>query len=287
MTAGAYEMGSVFKAFTIAMALDSGKVNLSTKLDARNPIRIGGGKIGDFHAKRRWLSVPESFIYSSNIASAKMAGLVGIENHKAFLKRLGLSTKMQLELPEIARPQSPKKWKLVNSYTIAFGHGITTTPLQTAVAAAALVNGGKLIPPTLFPRNKTEADIVAKQVVSRQTSKAMRYLMRKNSLEGSGRKASVLGYRVGGKTGTAEKVENGRYNKNKRYNSFLATFPVDNPRYIVLVCVDEPKPLEGERYATAAWNAGRMVGEVIKFSAPMLGVTPKFGGDKQLLKASY
>ena len=151
MSAGLFEMGSTFKTFTTAMALDSGKVTLRSRFDARKPIKIGRFTIKDFHGKRRILSVPEVFIYSSNIGSAKMADVVGIPGHQEFLTRMGLLSKLPgLELPEIATPTQPKKWKKVNSITISFGHGVSTTPLQTAVAAAAVVNGGKLIPRLCF-----------------------------------------------------------------------------------------------------------------------------------------
>ncbi|HEX2147378.1 MAG TPA: penicillin-binding protein 2, partial [Pseudorhizobium sp.] len=136
MSNGTFEMGSTFKSFTTAMALDSGKVNINDSFDARYPIRIGGFTIKDFHGKGRFLTVPEVFQYSSNIGTAKMADVVGIEGHKEFLTKLGLLTKMQTELPEVAQPSQPKTWKKINSITISFGHGVATTPLQTAVAGA-------------------------------------------------------------------------------------------------------------------------------------------------------
>ncbi len=277
MSAGLFEMGSTFKTFTTAMALDSGKVNLRDRFDARNPIRIGRFRITDFHGKKRILSVPEVFIYSSNIGTAKMADVVGIKGHQEFLTRMGLLTKMEgLELPEIARPTQPKKWKKVNSITISYGHGISTTPLQTAVAAAALVNGGKLIPPTLFPRSADEADTLARRVLKPRTSDTMRYLLRLNVVKGSGRRSEVPGYLVGGKTGTAEKVIKGRYSSGHRFNAFLSTFPVNDPQYIVLVIIDEPKPEKGQRYATAGMNAAPSVANIIKRSAPLLGIRPDF-----------
>ncbi len=225
MSAGLFEMGSTFKTFTTAMALDSGKVTLDDKFDASRPLRIAGFTINDFHGKKRVLSVPEVFIYSSNIGTAKMADVVGVEGHKEFLHRIGLLDKMPFELPEVATPVEPAEWKKINSVTISYGHGVTTTPLQTAVAAAALVNGGKLIAPTLFVRSQEQADGVAKQVVRKETSDAMRYLMKLNVEEGSGKRAEVEGYRVGGKTGTAEKVVGKRYSSEKRFNAFLAAFP--------------------------------------------------------------
>ncbi len=288
MSAGLFEMGSTFKAFTTAMALDSGKVGLQSRFDARKPLKIGRFRITDFHGKKRVLSVPEIFIYSSNIGTAKMADVVGIEGHREFLKRIGLLDRTPgLELPEIANPTEPKVWKKVNSITISYGHGISTTPLQTAVAAAALVNGGKLVPPTLFSRSRDEADKIAKQVIQPSTSEAMRYLMRLNVLQGSGKRAEVPGFLVGGKTGTAEKVVNGRYSRGKRFNAFLSTFPVDAPRYVVLVIVDEPKPEKGQVYATAGMNAAPTVAQIVRRSAPILGVKPDFSVRNTAQLSSY
>ncbi len=287
MSAGLYEMGSTFKAFTTAMALDSGKVNLSSKFDASKPLRIAGFTITDFHGKNRVMSVPEIFIYSSNIGTAKMADTVGIEAHRAFLKRMGLLTKMDLDLPEVATPVEPAEWKKLNSVTISYGHGVTTTPLQTAVAGAALVNGGRLLPPTLFKRSREDVDALATQVLKPETSDAMRYLFRLNVEQGSGRHAEVPGYWVGGKTGTAEKVVNGRYSSEKRFNAFLAAFPINDPKYMVLTIIDEPKPEEGKYYATAGMNAAPMVSQIIRRSAPLLSIRPQFGEDLRLMSARY
>jgi cell division protein FtsI (penicillin-binding protein 3) len=277
MSAGVYEMGSTFKVFTTAMALDSGKVSIRDKFDASRPIQIARFTINDFHGKRRVLSVPEIFIYSSNIGTAKMADAVGTDAHRAFLHKLGLLDRMQTELPEVARPTEPKEWKKLNSITISFGHGAATTPLQTAMAAAAVLNGGRLIQPTFLPRSVDEADAVATQVLKPQTSDAMRYLFRLNVEEGSGRRAEVPGYKVGGKTGTAEKVVNGRYSTSKRFNAFLAGFPIDHPRYVVLSIIDEPKPEKTGMGATAGSNAAVMVSNIIHRSAALLGVRPEFG----------
>ncbi|MEL6920982.1 MAG: penicillin-binding protein 2, partial [Pseudomonadota bacterium] len=225
MSAGVYEMGSTFKTFTTAMALDAGAATLASRFDASKPLRFGRFTINDFHGKGRVLSVPEIFIYSSNIGTAKMADAVGINGHREFIKRLGLLDRMQTELPEVARPTEPSEWKKLNSITISFGHGMSTTPLQTAVASAALVNGGKLIPPTFLPRTREQADAIASRVLSEKTSADMRYLYRLNVERGSGRRADVPGFFVGGKTGTAEKVVNGRYSGDHRFNAFLAAFP--------------------------------------------------------------
>ncbi len=287
MSAGTFEMGSTIKSFTTAMALDSGKVNLNSTFDARRPITIGRRTIRDFHGKSRILTVPEVFIYSSNIGSAKEADVVGIEGHREFLKRIGLLDRMQTELPEVARPSEPKVWKKVHSITIAFGHGMSTTPLQTAVGAAALMNGGKLIQPTFLPRTEVQADAVALQVIKEKTSEDMRYLYRLNAEKGSGKRAEVPGYRVGGKTGTAEKVVNGRYAKDKRFNAFLAAFPMDDPQYIVLSVIDEPKPEKPGMAATSGLNAAPIVANIIRRSASLLGVKPEFSQENEATLVSY
>lgn len=279
MSGGLFEMGSTFKTFTTAMALDSGKVSLTDSFDTSRPLKIAGFTINDFHGKKRVLTVPEVFIYSSNIGTAKMADSVGVEGHREFLHRIGLLDKMDFELPEVATPVEPAEWKKINSVTISYGHGVTTTPLQTAVAAAALLNGGRLIPPTLFVRSRAQADSIAKQVVKTRTSDAMRELMRLNVETGSGKRAAVEGYNVGGKTGTAEKVIGSRYSADKRFNAFLAAFPIDDPQYVVLVIIDEPKPEQGKQAATAGLNAAPMVSNIIRRSAAVLGVEPVFAQD--------
>jgi cell division protein FtsI (penicillin-binding protein 3) len=287
MSAGLYEMGSTFKSFTTAMALDSGKVTLQSRFDASRPITIGGQTIRDFHGKGRVLTVPEVFIYSSNIGSAREADVVGIEGHREFLHRLGLLDRMNTELPEVARPTEPKIWKKVHSITIAFGHGVSTTPLQTAVATAALMNGGWLFNPTFLPRTQDQAMDEATKVIEDQTSADMRYLYRLNAEKGSGKRAEVPGYRVGGKTGTAEKVVNGRYSTDKRFNAFLAAFPMDDPQYIVLSIIDEPKPEKPGMGATAGVNAAPIVANIIRRSASMLGVKPDFGHENEPTLVSY
>ncbi len=282
-TAGVFEMGSTFKAITTAMALDSGKVSMHDRFDARNPIKHGGFKIRDFHAKRRVLSVPEVFIYSSNIGTAKMAQAVGTDAHKEFLERLGLLAPAAHELPEIGKPLSPKVWKKLSSMTISYGHGLSVTPLQTLSAASALINGGKLIPPTFRPRSVEEANEIGTRVVSEETSHNMRYLFRLNVEKGSGRRAEVEGYAVGGKTGTAEKVIDGRYSSKKKLNSFLSAFPINDPRYVMLVMIDEPKPLEGEHSATAGLNAAPTTAAIIRRVATTLGVSPRLPDEASVL----
>jgi cell division protein FtsI (penicillin-binding protein 3) len=287
MSNGTFEMGSTFKSFTTAMALDSGKVKLTDSFDARFPIRIGGFTIKDFHGKHRVLTVPEIFQYSSNIGTAKMADLVGIAAHKEFLTRMGLLTKIPTELPEVKMPSQPREWKKINSITISFGHGVSTTPLQTAVAGAALLNGGNLIEPTFLPRTVEQAQAASTKVIKKSTSDDMRFLFRWNGVNGSGRNARVPGFNVGGKTGTADKVVNGRYSNDANFNAFLAGFPIDDPRYVVLTFIDEPKTDKGNGAALAGNTAAPMVHDIISRSAPLLGVEPKFGEDGSALLVSY
>jgi cell division protein FtsI (penicillin-binding protein 3) len=275
MSAGVYELGSVFKSFTFAMALDSGAVSMSDRIDAANSIRVGRFTIDDYHAKHRVLTVPEVFIYSSNIGAARMALKVGGDTQQEYLRRLGLMSRLKTDIPEVAKPIIPAKWSELTAMTVSFGHGLAVTPLQAAVADAALVNGGWVIPPTFRPRTAAEAEAVATRAIKGETSDQLRYLFRLNVEKGSGRQADVPGYMVGGKTGTAEKVENGRYSANKRLNSFLAAFPMDDPQYAVFVVLDEPQAEKQGGGATAGSNAAPTVGAVIRRSAALLGVEPR------------
>lgn len=271
-----FEMGSTFKGFTLAMGLDTGHITLSSVVDASRPIRMGGFTIRDFRGKNRPLTIPEVFQYSSNIGTAAVADRVGMDGHREFLTRLGLLSKMETEMPGVATPTQPRIWKKINSVTISFGHGVATTPLQTAVAAAALINGGNLINPTFLPRSKGVAAEIARAVVKNKTSDDMRFLYRWNGMNGSGRSAQVEGFDVGGKTGTADKVINGRYAKDINFNAFIAGFPMAKPRYVVLTFVDAPKTGEnGGR--TAASTAAPITKEIISRSAALLGVQPTFG----------
>jgi cell division protein FtsI (penicillin-binding protein 3) len=280
MSNATFEMGSTFKSFTLAMGLDEGKVTLNSIIDASKPLRMAGFTIKDDHGQYRPLTVPEIFQYSSNIGTAGIASMVDIPDHQAFLSRLGLLSKMDTELPEVATPTQPRVWRKINQATISFGHGVATTPLQTAVAGAALVNGGKLIEPTFLPRTHDQADGIAQQVMKSKTSSDMRYLFHWNGVKGSGRNARVPGYNVGGKTGTADKVVNGRYATNLNFNAFLAAFPIDKPRYVVLTIIDAP--LTGEKGGRlAAYTAAPMAKAIISRAAMLLGVEPRFGNDEE------
>ena len=277
MTSGVYELGSVIKAVTFAMAFDYGVATLESRYDARFPLVIGNARISDFHAQRRVLTVPEVFTNSSNIGTAKMALEVGLEHHQEFLRRVGLMDRLQTELPESAKPLLPKRWGRLASATAAFGHGFAVQPLQGAAVVAGLINGGHLMTPTFLRRSEEDALATSQTIVKPQTSETLRYLFRLNAEVGSAAKADVIGYRVGGKTGTAEKVVNGRYSKERRLSSFIGAFPMDDPQYLVLVMLDEPKATpETYGFATAGWNAVPTAGKIIERIAPMLGVEPQF-----------
>lgn len=278
MNVGVYEMGSTFKALTIAMALDSGKANINSSYStAGGMMRFGRQVIKEYHGTGRTLTVPEVFLKSSNMGTIKMALAVGVDGHKAFLKKMMQLDRMTTELPESAAPIVPQRWGEINTATIAFGHGLAVAPLQALTAVAALVNGGYLMKPTFLKRSEEEARQVATRVIKPETSEALRYIMWLNGEKGSARKASVDGYFVGGKTGTAEKVINGRYAKNKNFTTFTAIAPSDKPKYLFLAIYDEPKGYaESGGYSTAAWNAGVTTGKVIERAGPILGLNPRF-----------
>jgi len=290
LTTGVYELGSTFKALTVAMALDSGKITLASSFDARNSLRYGKFNISDYHGQKRILTVPEIFTYSSNIGTARMALALGVQQHQAFLKKLGQLDRLRTELPESAEPLLPKRWGELNTVTIAFGHGLSVAPLQAVMGISALINGGKLIAPTFRKRSEAEADALAVQVIKPETSDRMRYLMRLNAEKGTATKANVAGFYVGGKTGTSEKVIGGRYSKSKLLTSFTAILPADKPRYLLLVMLDEPQGLpETHGYATSGWNTAPMSAAIIARIAPMLGIVPRFDlppADKLILAAT-
>jgi cell division protein FtsI (penicillin-binding protein 3) len=201
---------------------------------------------------------------------------VGIDGHKAFLKKLGQLDRLHTELPESAEPIVPKRWGELNTITIAFGHGLSVAPLQAVMGIAALMNGGILIPPTFLKRSEEEASALGKRVIKAETSATMRYLMRLNVEKGTASKAEVPGYYIGGKTGTADKVVFGRYSKTKVLTDFMAVLPADNPRYLLLIMLDEPHPTpESHGFKTSGWNAVPTGGAVVSRIAPLLGIEPR------------
>jgi len=272
-TLGVYEQGSTFKIFNTAMALDTGRVTLSSVFDATSPIRIDRFTINDDHAQRRPLTVPELFKYSSNIASAKMAVEMGSETQKAFFDKIGFLRPLTTQLTELAAPLYPRHWMKINTMTIAFGHGISVTPLHLVTGAAAMINGGILNPPSLVKRPPGEAN--GRRVIQAKTSVMMRQLLRLNAVEGTGKNADVKGYEVGGKTGTAEKPTRGGYRQKALISSFVGAFPMNDPKFVILVSLDEPKGIpETYGYATAGWVAAPSVKAIIEGIVSLYGILP-------------
>jgi cell division protein FtsI (penicillin-binding protein 3) len=288
-TLGTYEMGSTFKAITTAMALNSGNVAMDDIFDATNPIQSAGFRISDHHPKARPLSVPEIFMYSSNIGTVKMAQAAGMDEQKNFLEKLGLFRKPDIDLEERANPQYPAKWGELNSMTVSFGHGMAVTPSHLMQSVGSLLNGGVMRPLTLIKDGARAGE----RVISEDTSRDMRNLMRLVVEMGTGRKADVSGYLVGGKTGTAEKIVSGRYDQNAMVSSFIAAFPIDKPKYLVLIMLDEPKGIqETYGFATGGWTAAPTVGKIISRIGPILGMktnsqesSPVFAGYKPAVQS--
>jgi cell division protein FtsI (penicillin-binding protein 3) len=273
---GAYEMGSTFKTFTTAMALDAGTVDMHGGYDASNPIRIARFTIKDSHPKNRWLSVPEIYAYSSNIGTVRMAMEVGIERQQQYLRKLGMLDALQIELPERARPLVPNPWREINMMTVSFGHGMSVSPLHLIQGIITTVGDGTKKNLTLVKDgNKHHAS--QDRVFKQETVQNVRRLMRMVVQYGTGRKAEAAGYRVGGKTGTAEKATAGRYNEKAMLSSFVGAFPMDDPQYVVLVMLDEPKgDASTFNFATGGMVAAPVVSRVIGQMAPMLGMAPVF-----------
>jgi cell division protein FtsI (penicillin-binding protein 3) len=272
-TLGVYEMGSTFKVFTTAMALDSGKVKLTDSFNVA-PYHVGKFTIHDFERTKPWLTVPEIFAYSSNIGSLQEALVVGTEEQQRFLASLGLTHASPIEIPEIGHPIAPNPWTRTNTMTIGFGHGMSVSPIQLATGISAIINGGILHKPTLI---KQLADDVqpGTRVISAETSDLMKRLMRLQVVEGTGKNANVAGYMVGGKTGTAEKVLNGHYGKKALLSSFVGVFPMTDPKYLVLAMVDEPKPnAHSDGFATGGWVSAPAVGRVISQVGPLVNMDP-------------
>jgi cell division protein FtsI (penicillin-binding protein 3) len=273
---GTYELGSIFKTLTIAMALDSGQVKPDTIIDVTKPLTAGRFTIKDLHPAGRPLTVSEVFIHSSNVGSAMLALAEGAEKQKAFLDKLGLMTSMRTDAGPVAPPQLPAQFGRAEQITIAYGHGLAVAPIQFAAAAAAIINGGTMVAPT-YLAGRAAAPGAGARVVSAETSNSMRILLRRNVAEpiGTGKRAEVAGYRVGGKTGTAEIPGRGGYQEKAVVASFLGAFPMDAPKYLVLVHIFEPKGnAESAGEVLAGRNAAPTAGRIIQRIAPLLGVTP-------------
>lgn len=274
LTLGIYEMGSTVKPITAAMALDNGTATMNSRYDASKPLKFGRHRISDYHAKNRVLTLPEVIMYSSNIGSAKMALDVGAEKHKAFLRKLGLFDRVEIEIPEKTTPIYPKKWRDINTVTASFGHGFAVSPIHLAKAFMAVLNGGNLHPITLL-KIKMGDEIKSQRVVSEQTSLNVRKLLRMVVEGGSGKNANAEGYLVGGKTGTAEKIINGKYDKGRLMSSFAGAFPMDDPEYVVIAIFDEPQQQEKWVRPTGGIVAAPVIKRVISRAGPSLGMMPE------------
>ena len=289
---GVYELGSLFKIFSTAAVLDIQNLAMNARFDAREPIKIGRFTINDFHAEGRILTLPEVFMYSSNIGAAKMGEMIGTESLRDFYDDLGLLTKLDWDISEAGTPLVPDPWGEVHTLTASYGHGLATTPLQMTAAVATIVNGGYLVKPRLvklpadsgviYPENNKTI-----RIVSEKTSHRIRQLMRLVVTDGTGAKADVPGYRVGGKTGTAEKSGTKGYDRSRLLSSFVAMFPAEAPRYVVMVMVDEPKGnKKSYGYATAGWVAAPAVANVISAMGSILGIPAEPRAPDQELGAS-
>ncbi len=271
-----YELGSTFKPITVAAAIDAGTVtDLSRRYQSNRPLAIGGFQIRDSHALGASLNVPEALIHSSNIVTAQIADELGSDRLNATMRALGMDQRAQIELPARGFPIWPKgDWSRITTMTVSYGHGIAVTPLHLASAYAALVNGGIWRPATLM---KVEPGHAAqgRRVFKASTSARMRQLLRLIVDLGTGRSANAAGYRVGGKTGSAEKPGEGGYRRTSLVATFASAFPMDHPRYVIIIMLDEPQGTaasSGQR--TAAFNAAPIVGRLVPRIGPLLGVMP-------------
>ena len=276
-TLGVYELGSTFKPFTVAMGLDTGDVKSMGQIyPCPERLQVGNRSIGDTHPFKRPCSVAEIMMESSNVGTAQIAAQVGGVEQKRFLKAMGFLDPVEIELRERGRALNPgSNWGEMATMTVGFGHSIAVTSLHLANGYATLFNGGIYRPATILKKDRTHPVAKGRRVFTEETSYKMRSLLRLVVTKGTGKKADAPGYRVGGKTGTAEKVVGGRYSKNLVITSFAGVFPMDEPRYAMVVMLDEPKgTAETFGFRTAGWNAAPIFGKVVARVAPMLGVRP-------------
>ncbi len=277
VASGTYELGSVFKTMTVAMALDEGLATAATVLDVRQPLVAGKYTITDMHAAGRPLSVAEVFTHSSNVGAGMLALKAGPEKMKDFMQRAGLLDPLQTELGTTGTPQLPPRFDGVELLTMSYGHGLAVAPLQFAAATASLLNSGVRVRPTFLRFRKPPPD-KPQSIVSELTSREIARLFRLNVIDqdGTGKHADVPGYRVGGKTGTAELADGGTYREKSVISSFLGAFPMDAPRYLTFVLLFEPKAsLESSGQRTASMNAAPVTARLIRRIAPQLDVPPR------------
>src|SRR5262245_4756691 len=275
LSGGTFELGSIFKLLTLAMALEAGIADLDKVYDVREPLVVAPFVIKDPYPQGRPLSVREIFLHSSNVGAGMLALEAGAQRQRAFLERLGLTEPARTEAGPMAPPQLPKHWGRIETVTIGYGHGLALAPLQFAAAVAALVNGGLKVTPTLLAGPPPAPP---ERLMSGATSAKLREVMRLNvtNAQGTGRHAEAAGYRVGGKTGTAEMAGRGGYREKSVISSFAGAFPMDAPRYVVLVLLFEPQTGEGGgQHITAGVNAAPTTARVVARIAPLLGVLPR------------
>jgi len=268
-----YELGSAFKSFTAAAALDSGAARFDQTYDARRPLRVADRVIRDFHPERRVLTFSEVLQYSSNIGAAMIAADLGPERQREYLAAFGMLDALRTDIPERRAPMTPMKWGPVEAATVSYGHGIAVTPLHLAAGYAALVNGGEWRAPQFVHHAEPTP---GRRVISPQTSAQMRLALRRVVAKGTARKADAPGYYLIGKTATADKPsDTGGYRRDARISSFVGAFPGYDPKYVVLVTLDEPQPLkETYGYATSGWNAAPLARALVERLAPIYGVRP-------------
>ncbi len=273
VTQGVYEMGSGMKALTLAIGLDTGIVNMNDAYDL-SYMKVGKFKVKDYHPVKGWHSIGQIFLHSSNIGVSQIMLEIGKNNLRNYLKKLKLLEKIEIELPERARPLFPpySRWSDLSLVTMSYGYAISESPAHFIQAMMPLVNGGFMYPLTLLKR-KENITIVGEKIFKETTSKYMRQLMRLVVKEGTGKKAEVNGYYVGGKTGTAEKVIGGKYYKDKRISSFFGIMPATNPKYIIYIIFDEPQGIkETYNFAGGGWTAAPTVGAVLERIAVLYGM---------------
>ncbi|MFL6757123.1 MAG: peptidoglycan D,D-transpeptidase FtsI family protein [Sphingomicrobium sp.] len=276
-TLGVYELGSTFKPFTVAMAMDSGVIkSMGQMYNCPLALHVAGRTINDTHPFGRGCSVAEIMKESSNIGTAQIADQLGSARQKEFLRKMGFLDKVQVELKERGRTLTPgANWNQIERMTVGYGHGIAVTPLHLATGYATLFNGGIYRPATLLKVDRNHSPGPGHRVFSEETSYKMRALLRLVVTQGTGKKADAPGYRVGGKTGTAIKVIGGHYVSSRVMTSFAGVFPMDEPRYVVVVMLDEPQATpETYGFTTAGWNVAPVVSRTVSRIAPMLGVRP-------------
>jgi cell division protein FtsI (penicillin-binding protein 3) len=284
-TLGVFELGSTFKPFTLAMALDSGVVSgPGQMLNCPNVLPAYGHLVHDTHPFGRQCSIAEAMMESSNIAMGQIADKLGKTRQQAWLKKMGFLDKAEIELKEKGRPLTPgSRWGPFETMTIGFGQGIAVAPLQLAMGYATLFNGGIYHPPTILKIGPDHPLGPGRRVFTEDTSYRMRSLLRLVVMKGTGKKADAPGYRVGGKTGTAQKLINGHYSQTINITSFAGVFPMDDPRYVIVVMLDEPKATKDTYgFTTAGWNVAPVVSRMVSRVAPMLGVAPNMNREPNM-----